>query len=88
MSEPIQVVPFSIERVLNSRRSTYCRSGNWSEKEQLKFTIFIDLNRQMFDSSTNKKSMRVFLLMAQFMKTRNSAQCRSHEQKCRMEEKK
>lgn len=56
-------------------------SGHWSAKEHIKYIMFLDYFSNLFVLKHNKKLWKIFTIMSNFIKTRNSSQCRSHHQK-------
>jgi hypothetical protein len=63
-------------------------SGPWTEKENMKYIVFVDKNRDSLASRSKRRyyyfqfrMRKIFKEMSLFLGTRNSIQCRSHHQK-------
>ena len=67
------------KRIYNRRCDD--RIKRWTAEECKLYEIFISANYELMNNTGHKRSSRVFLIMAQYIKTKNAAQCRSHHQK-------
>lgn len=55
--------------------------GRWEKKEHHMYYIFLTVNEKLFEKKDLRRSDKVFKLMASYIGTRTSDQCRSHHQK-------
>lgn len=74
-------LPFKVGKGNILKSNNYFKGGHWSQNENMKFTMFVDFYRHVFTGNYNNRQVRIFVFMAEFMKTRNSVQCRTHFQK-------
>ncbi len=74
-------LPFIVGKGNILKNNTYSKGGHWSQNENMKFTMFVDFYKHVFTGNYNNRQVRIFVFMAEFMKTRNSVQCRTHFQK-------
>jgi len=74
-------MPFLVKKPISLKCNTYYKGGHWTQKEKLKFTIFMDFHKEVFLRKQNRRMFKIFKIMAEFMKTRTAGQCRSHHQK-------
>ena len=55
----------------------YCRRGQWSEKENIRYYAFVKRFQDKFEGK-ERREWKIFKTLAQFMRTRSASQCRSH----------
>ena len=55
--------------------------GKWLDEENVKFAIFMTLNKDVFKSKEKRKAEKIFKNVAAFLQSRSARQCRSHFQK-------
>ena len=75
--------PFIIKNNLVAPPTTYSKTGHWSDKENIKYYAFLKKYRDKFEEKQSRRQWKVFKTLAQFIKTRNPNQCRSHHHKMR-----
>lgn len=79
-SKPAPLLPFIISKA-TVLKDNYSKNGHWTTSENSKFTLFVDYYKHIFLGNYNNRQVRLFIFMADFIKTRNSVQCRTHFQK-------
>ena len=55
--------------------------GKWLDEENVKFAIFMTLNKDVFKSKQKRKAEKIFKNVSMFLQSRSPRQCRSHFQK-------
>lgn len=55
--------------------------GKWTLREIMRYYLFLIEFSYFFKSKQLRKSMRIFSLMSKHIKSRGTAQCKSHHQK-------
>ena len=55
-------------------------TGQWNDKEEEKYSLFIYHHQKKFKTRSLKKSLKIFKLMAYYIGSRNSCQCRTHHE--------
>ena len=73
--------PFEIRNIRPfSSTLLYAKTGQWSEKENIRYYAFVKRFREKFEAK-ERREWKIFKTLAQFMRTRNASQCRSHHHK-------
>ncbi len=57
------------------------KSRNWNENELYKYAAFVHYHHFKLVASNLRKQWRVFKVMSDYIKTRNSNQCRCYNKK-------
>jgi len=55
--------------------------GKWTSEEKARYAEFVNRNKMLEDSETHRKEKNYFNFMSIFIRTRDPAQCKSHDQK-------
>lgn len=72
------ILPFLLRPVRPSRTRSYNREGHWSDRESIKYAIFISYFQKIMEDPLKASSLRIFDMMADMIITRDSRQCRNH----------
>ena len=65
----------------DEKPSKNVKTGHWSDKENTKYYAFLKQFPDKFSQKGLRREWKVFKALSEFVKTRNSNQCRSHHHK-------
>ena len=71
-------LPFLLRPICSSRTRSYNREGHWSDRESIKYAIFLSYFQKILEDPLKSSNLRIFDMMADMIITRDSRQCRNH----------
>lgn len=72
------VLPFHLRSSSSSGTRFYTREGHWSDKESIKYAIFLSYFQKILEDPLKSSNLRIYDMMADMIVTRDSRQCRNH----------
>lgn len=72
------ILPFLLQPACTNRTRCYNREGHWSDRESIKYAIFLSYFRKILEDPLKSSNLRIFDMMADMIITRDSRQCRNH----------
>lgn len=72
------ILPFLLRPASSSRTRFYNREGHWSDKESIKYAIFLSYFQKTLEDPLKSSTLRIYDMMADMIITRDSRQCRNH----------
>ena len=78
---PVSSLPMNYKLKRIYRKHNNQKIKRWTKEESDLYSKFISEHTNLLQDASVKRAKKIFILMSQYIKTKNPSQCRSHHQK-------